>query len=877
MLNLALGETAMLNSLFTYCLTGLLLLSGVVRASAARVDLVGPGKLFVRVTNPAAARLAIAPRIYFNPNLDPWLGDTIYATATGGQKSAPAKESWLKPGEKSAWIDIGEHMSAHPSFRAKSEYLAPVFVAALTSPVQDGLNLTVEISAGAEHRLLRRIDLRSQQQIKLGNSVWLGGEPLPTLGLLVPTVAPYKTRIYTLEEASKQQLAWINSYGPKPTLSTHIWFIAGQAFADQPGTSPLREMQSEILRRLGYANSVQYAADEKDLDRLRSLNAGPLQTRLEQPEEDEAAAASRLRKSGLLPYVRAVTLGDEIDIEVNKAKENEINAAFVADLKSRGFHPDDFVLPELVSKAAVILEEDRWSLVKLQGPLPASKPKLFFEAAMFRYRQWSKDLATKTKQVQANFPAGVQTGANFSPHLSVWPDVRKWIDPFRDGAMTMPWSEDWWWQVPEAGPQAYGYLLDALRHAADYHDAPYCFYTIPDNGETAPNLLRMNYFALGHQAKVIDHFAIYHQAFGTCDYIDFLESKEKYRSIHRILTDVGQVDARLAAARMRKAQIAIMMPVANDVWNNEDLLTDPKQEHTNNLYYADLNVENHERKALWLALRHAGYSVDLITDEDVAAGKLTDYRVLYLVGQEMLSSAVSPLKSWVEKGGVLVAESGGGVLNEYREPQPGMLSLYGLKASHLIRKIRTLQPADDLPDMKPLGRIVVDASSSIPAFCSTEELEPIDPSYILAQWESGKTAIATHTVGDGMAISCGALAGLAYIQPALKGKPELLTNYPQEIRDLISQPVAIARHVLRPIVCSEPLVDATLQEGPLGAVITLTDFRTDARKPITISLPGLPNLKSIRSIRHGNLTVKHTPAGAMVMLPLDIGDFLLPE
>ena len=838
--------------------------------------LVGEGKLFLRVTNPKAAVAPICPRIYFNPNLDPWLGDTLYASADGEAKSPLPEAGWLKPGQTSAWIDIGRHMSSRPTFQTKLEYLAPVFVAALSRPVRDSLNLSVEIAAGSEHRVLRRISVNAAQQIKLGNSVWLGGEPLPTLGMLVPTAAPFKSRIVTLEEAAAQQLAWVKSFGPKPALSTHIWFICNQALVDQAETLPLRQMQADILTQLGYANRVQFAAGLADLDRIKAAGAGPVQTRVEQAEADEAAAAARLKKAGLWEYVRAVTLGDEIDLEF-KAKDPELNAAFVADLKARGFQPDDFILPERAAEAAAMPAAERWKLVKLLGPLPPSKPKLFYEAAIFRYKLWSRDLAARTEQVRQLFPAGVQTGANFSPHLSVWPDVRKWIDPFRDGAMTMPWSEDWWWQVPEAGPQAYGYLLDALRHAADYHNAPYCFYTIPDNGETASNLLRMNYFALGHQAKVIDHFAIYHQAFGTCDYIDYLDSKEKYRSIHRILTDVGKIDARLASARMRKAQIAILMPVANDVWNNEDLLTEPKQEHTNNLYYADLNVENHERKALWLALRHAGYPVDVITDEDAASGKLEGYKVLFAVGQEMLGAAAQPIKSWVHQGGILVGESGGGVLNEYREPQAEVLSLYGIKSSHLERPIRTLQPAEDLPTMKPLGSIHSDTSpGDFPAFCSKEAFEPAGAT-VIGTWQDGRPAILYQSHGKGAAINCGALAGLAYIQPALVGKPELPTNFSSTIQSIITSAISLADPISRPVLCSDPLVDATLQEGPMGSVVTLTRFRPGPPAKVTVTLPGLPAVKTVRSVRHGQLPVKHTAAGPQVTLLLDEGDFLLPD
>jgi hypothetical protein len=569
------------------------------------------------------------------------------------------------------------------------------------------------------------------------------------------------------------------------------------------------------------------------------------------------------------------------------ATPKEQDAAFVEHLKEKGFKPLDFVRPGTIEGIAGLRSEDKqWDYVHLGGALPVEKPKLFYEAGVFRYELWGRELAKFTQQVKASFPEGTETGINWTPHMSVWPDVRKWVNINRDGGMTMPWSEDWWWQVPEASPQSYGYLLDALRHAADYNKGTVCFYTIPWPGEKAENLLRMSYYALGHQVKILNNFIISHQGtIITVDYIDFMQSRDSYRSIHRITSDVAKIDERLYRARMRPAEVAILMLKANDVWNTENLLTNPDEIKSEILYWADLNVDNHERKALFLALRHSNIPVDLITDDDVAAGGLSKYKVLYLVGQELLSESVPNLTRWVEDGGILVSSGGGGLLNQYREPMPAMYSLYGLESANLERPIRGIGPNKDLPKMKPLDTMTFQAArgektKSIPVLCYRQTMKPNAQASVIAAYSDGSAAAVERMVGKGKAILMGGLPGLAYLQPALaerKGFPDVFPEaFPEDARGLISGWTELAK-ASKHIVTSDPLVDATLQEGPLGAIVTLTSFRNKPLDKVTVSIPGLPGARKITSLRHGNLKVTQGENGPTVSLPIDQGDFLVVD
>jgi hypothetical protein len=853
-----------------------MLLGACIAASAQDYERLPAGVWSLRITNPTNATLALCARLYFNPNRPPWWGDTIYLARGGEQKEATPKEQWLAPGESSEWVDIGPHMSARPLFGGSPNYLSCVFIGAMYDGQYSNLRMAVEIARGPERRVVRRLDVAERSPTFIGYSTWLGAPPaLPTLGLMIPVDPSKGERIWTLEEAAEQQLEWIDSYGPTPPQPRHIWFICHQEQVAFKKPTRLQKMQTEIVRRLGYNNLTQWASDAADIEAIRKMGVEPLPGIIIGRDDAEKTAAE-MKKAGTWDYVRLANFGDEIDISL-RATPEEQDAAFVADLKQHGFDPLDFVRPEDEAAAAALPQDQRWQFVHLGGPLPPEKPKLLYEAAVFRYRLWTEEMAESTRQIKANFPEWVQTGSNYSPHLSVWPDVRKWINMFRDGGMTMPWSEDWWWQVPEASPQAYGYLLDALRHAADYRNAPYCFYTIPDPGESAEDLLRMNYFALGHQAKVIDHFAIYHQAYGTCDYIDFAMSKDSLRSIHRIISDVSKVDERLYRARMRPAQVAILMPIASDVWNTEDLLSDPKQEKTNNLYWATQNVDNHERKAIWLALRHAQIPVDLITDEDVADGKLKPYKVLYLVGQELLDRAVPELVKWVENGGTLIGEGGGGLLNQYREPIPAMYDLYGIESAELQRPVRSLGPASDLPGMKALDTVTFvradrDAPEGIPVLCYKQVIKPLDIAKGFGKYDDGSIAMTFNEVGKGHAELRGALAGLAFLQAGMAAAQSLPAGRLRGLQDFIT---GAARSADQHVVTSDPLVDATLQEGPLGAIVTLTGFRNEPIKSLTVSLPGLPNARTVTSTQRGPLDVSQVEGVPTVTLPLDIGDFLV--
>jgi len=137
---------------------------------------------------------------------------------------------------------------------------------------------------------------------------------------------------------------------------------------------------------------------------------------------------------------------------------------------------------------------------------------------------------------------------------------------------------------------------------------------------------------------------------------------------------------------------------------------------------------NFERKAVYDALRHAGYPVDIITEEDIQEGRLKPYQALYVFGQHLEDKTLNVVDQWVKDGGVLVATGGGGLSDQFDQPSEKAHALYGarLLSTEQIPK-KALETKLDLPRLKPLEEITFHLpgeakSRAIPALAFCQHL-----------------------------------------------------------------------------------------------------------------------------------------------------------
>ncbi|HTW80627.1 MAG TPA: beta-galactosidase [Terracidiphilus sp.] len=155
--------------------------------------------------------------------------------------------------------------------------------------------------------------------------------------------------------------------------------------------------------------------------------------------------------------------------------------------------------------------------------------------------------------------------------------------------------------------------------------------------------------------------------------------------------------------------------------------------------------------------------VDFVSTEDVAAGKLGQYKILFVPFPVMLSRDVADgIRRYVQGGGVAVAEARL-AWNDERGFASAIIPGSGLDKVFGGRE-KVIQPADH-------PQITIDASAELPGMsfpitvsgaAFEEDLQPYPGSRVLGHFEDGEPAVIENSFGNGKAILIGSFAALGY-------------------------------------------------------------------------------------------------------------------
>jgi hypothetical protein len=142
--------------------------------------------------------------------------------------------------------------------------------------------------------------------------------------------------------------------------------------------------------------------------------------------------------------------------------------------------------------------------------------------------------------------------------------------------------------------------------------------------------------------------------------------------------------------------------------------------------------------------------------------------------------------------------------------------------------------------------------------------------------------------GKGRTIYIGALAGLAYLQPAMIESAHVLpTEFPADLRNFIAAPVRWAQ-LAPPVVASDPLVETQFMTGPDGTIVALINWRDEPIENLVLRFGNQTEIKSVQSLsqagvftgdletqEHGTLNVTTDNGVSQVTLRLAVTDYLL--
>ena len=143
-----------------------------------------------------------------------------------------------------------------------------------------------------------------------------------------------------------------------------------------------------------------------------------------------------------------VELGDEVNMAKtpsgNVSVASQVFAAWASGQQLSwsdvGCSSGDWALCYNVSKTTKTLD------------LALHNPSLYYHWTKFQHDYGLKAWGATTKTITDRVPEA-NVGANMSPGDDYTLSVFQFMRSFREGAVTLPWGEDWVWQCPQATPQ----------------------------------------------------------------------------------------------------------------------------------------------------------------------------------------------------------------------------------------------------------------------------------------------------------------------------------------------------------------------------------------------------------------------------------------
>ncbi len=620
-----------------------------------------------------------------------------------------------------------------------------------------------------------------------------------------------------------------------------------------------------------------------------------------------------------------VSFGDEIGLPHIDAKDPKLVGEFRSFLKSRKVDPKDLGVasldeavplpnftPDALAGVGLMPTKDAEGKPAMPTGTDAAKYKaLFWWTHQFVIEQGCKEFREVTEKMTPMAGPGFKTSANLGGmHPFYWMHQASFIESFKNGAMTLAWSEDYDYTQPEASRLCVEFLGAYLRAGAKYHDTPMQMYIMPHYPGNSGRHLIQNVISLwGQGVKDIDWFCNSPDAWTTENYIHSRGGIETGRAMRLAAGMAGNIEDALLPARTRQGKVAILLSEASDMWEVEG-----KGQYAVEPGSTATNAYQEERKAVWYALRKAGYQVDLLTENDVADGRLKPYKAIYLVGQNLDTRCVTPIKDWVTGGGTLVMTAGAARKDQYDQPLVSMDALVGRTATvkSANRYKGALRAKMELPFVPALGKVKSE-KGVFESRVTREDFEAAAGAATVASFEGAGPAVVKAKTGMGSGYYIGTLPGQAMLFAGIPKRPQGkggADNNPVHIEPetldataagLLLDPLTAA-DIKPDVITGSPMIVADILDGPKATVITVNrlsntpagwtpgavgeaggklayvfDPSWPVAKNVKIIVPGLAKPSKVyTALKAKGVTAEPSKEGLVITLPeLDAGDVVV--
>jgi hypothetical protein len=234
-------------------------------------------------------------------------------------EAGPTEYDYIRPGRTSLWTDISAWLD--------TVHQTAIRIGVETANREPAPAVELEVGGGpGGEPLFRRFNIP---------------EGVSDFGIVMP-VDFNPEEMLSFLEVSRKQVEYVRAFPEKGRLPRRILFYASVGAADPVG-SELARSQFELKRLLGY-NTLTGLGGQAGLEAMRGMGIEPARTvlyheyRLDLREEHFRQIAEQFRQGGMLPYLRVVSVGDEVSLSEYVPQEGR-EEDFRKCLQAKGLSP----------------------------------------------------------------------------------------------------------------------------------------------------------------------------------------------------------------------------------------------------------------------------------------------------------------------------------------------------------------------------------------------------------------------------------------------------------------------------------------------------------------------------------------------------------
>ena len=412
-------------------------------------------------------------------------------------------------------------------------------------------------------------------------------------------------------------------------------------------------------------------------------------------------------------------------------------------------------------------------------------------------------------------------------------------------------------------------------------------------GNTINSWRRQFFGDIAHGIKFFDLFSFVPSYSGyTCDYVD--GDGGAYTNVRRALNELGTFEdiVQQGTAQAQGAAVAVLASESSNYW------------------LRNAGTQGAATRTLYIALKHGGFPVDFVIEQDCTAGNLKYYSALFVVAAQVSEVATTAITAWANSGGIVIATAGAFSLNEYNLTSTSAQALLhpvnqtalfvghdntcsGGVQDHRCRGTRVQLSKQDLAFVSQIDRVFVSDGSaperSTGVYGEKAMISVVDDntSTVEGTFGDGSIAVLNITRGKGTVWFAAFHPGLSYFRTALpdteppcKGSTDdsynhwIPTNFDLTAANIIWAPLLNIPGA-RPVTTNPSLVEAGIVTSVAvqGTVIPLINWSGDTVETLIVILHFKLDhaITSVTTATGANVTMATDATGQVYFtLPLEI-------